>query len=79
MRVYSKNKILSKVDVGKRLALAKLAKKRQIAKKLLTKDAIQYQVSYIDQFFQTVNLENKNRTPSRSRPLQATKPRSFFS
>lgn len=67
MRVYSKNKILSKVDVGKRLALAKLAKKRQIAKKLLTKDAIQYQVSYIDQFFQTVNLENKNRTPSRSR------------
>ena len=67
MRVYSKNKILSKVDVDKRLALAKLAKKRQIAKKLLTKDAIQYQVSYIDQFFQTVNLENKNRTPSRSR------------
>ena len=50
MRVYSKNKILSKVDVGKRLALAKLAKKRQIAKKLLTKDAIQYQVSYIDQY-----------------------------
>ena len=67
MRVYSKNKILSKVDVDKRLALAKLAKKRQISKKLLTKDAIQYQVSYIDQFFQTVNLENKNRTPSRSR------------